>query len=425
MRPRTHGICFNSARGSDDRASKLRRRWAVLTIVGLAVAAGLLAAGLWGGVSDTAEAHGTATSVDIDVITTGNTATSLGATDTCRRVETGNSFEIDVVIKDVSVAGGGLKGFAFTLLYDESVVNVTNVDARLFLAALNIEPNSEVTVSSDPLPDSNGIFDVSAVDVTGLPARDESGSGVLARVSLQAVGGGLSNLTVGIPDISPALTGSDNDSLEPSDPIYATWEGTINDAEIRVGFDCGGAIPNAPVADDLPLVTDQNTAAPVVLTGSDVDGCGGGQTFSFNIVSQPPNGGVVPASGSAACSGSGDLTANVTYTPDGGFSGSDSFTYEFSDGTLDSNTATVSVTVNPVTTVLVGDADCDTDVDAVDALFVLQNVAGLRGSSSECPPPSGFIFTTGSDSDCDLDVDAVDALFVLQHVAGLRPVLCP
>ncbi len=74
---------------------------------------------------------------------------------------------------------------------------------------------------------------------------------------------------------------------------------------------------------------------------------------------------------------------------------------------------------------LIGDVDCAGDVDAVDALFILQNVAGLRGSSSDCPPPSGPIFDAAADADCDGDIDAVDALFVLQHVAGLRPELCP
>ena len=38
--------------------------------------------------------------------------------------------------------------------------------------------------------------------------------------------------------------------------------------------------------------------------------------------------------------------------------------------------------------------------------------------------PPDQIHLPGANADCDGDVDAVDALFVLQHVAGLRPVLC-
>jgi hypothetical protein len=73
----------------------------------------------------------------------------------------------------------------------------------------------------------------------------------------------------------------------------------------------------------------------------------------------------------------------------------------------------------------VGDADRDFDRDAVDALFILQYVVGMRDGSDQCPPPPGAIYLPAADADCDGDVDAVDALFVLQHVVGMRPVLCP
>ncbi len=48
----------------------------------------------------------------------------------------------------------------------------------------------------------------------------------------------------------------------------------------------------------------------------------------------------------------GSLTLNAngsfTYTPSANYSGADSFTYKANDGALDSNTVTVSLTVNPV-----------------------------------------------------------------------------
>jgi VCBS repeat-containing protein len=38
---------------------------------------------------------------------------------------------------------------------------------------------------------------------------------------------------------------------------------------------------------------------------------------------------------------------SFTYTPNSGFSGADSFTYHATDGSLSSNSATVTITVNP------------------------------------------------------------------------------
>ncbi len=62
-----------------------------------------------------------------------------------------------------------------------------------------------------------------------------------------------------------------------------------------------------------------------------------------------------------------------------------------------------------------GDADCDGDVDSIDALWVLKDTVGL--------PHSAACIAEG-DVDCDGDVDSVDALRILRHVAGL-PVNLP
>ena len=59
---------------------------------------------------------------------------------------------------------------------------------------------------------------------------------------------------------------------------------------------------------------------------------------------------------------------------------------------------------------LLGDTDCDGDVDSVDALMVLKDTAGL--------PHSAACIAEG-DVDCDGDRDSVDALRILRHVAAL------
>ena len=48
-----------------------------------------------------------------------------------------------------------------------------------------------------------------------------------------------------------------------------------------------------------------------------------------------------------------------------------------------------------------GDVDCDDDIDAVDALFVLQFVSGSRTGSSNCPPLLGQLYLPAADAEPD------------------------
>ncbi len=76
---------------------------------------------------------------------------------------------------------------------------------------------------------------------------------------------------------------------------------------------------------------------------------------------------------------------------------------------------TPAPTPTPTLAYVRGDANCDGQVDAVDALALLRWVAGLE-PRAPC--------LEQADANCDGALDAVDALDVLRHVAGL-PVLAP
>jgi VCBS repeat-containing protein len=93
------------------------------------------------------------------------------------------------------------------------------------------------------------------------------------------------------------------------------------------------AVNDAPVADDQSITTDEDTPKEIALSATDVDE---GDSLTYHVVSGPAHG---------TLSGTG---ANLTYTPDADFFGEDSFTFSASDGNLDSNVATVSITVNAV-----------------------------------------------------------------------------
>jgi len=87
-----------------------------------------------------------------------------------------------------------------------------------------------------------------------------------------------------------------------------------------------------PIADNQSVSTPYQTDLDITLTMSDVDG---GSPVTWTVIDAPLHGSL---RGTAP---------NLTYTPDAGYSGSDSFTFKVNDGGADSNVATVTITVAP------------------------------------------------------------------------------
>lgn len=85
-----------------------------------------------------------------------------------------------------------------------------------------------------------------------------------------------------------------------------------------------------PLANDQTVATDQNSPVAITLSADDPEDA----SLSYMIYTTPSHG---QLSGSAP---------NLTYTPDTDYTGSDSFTFTANDGVLESNTATVALTVS-------------------------------------------------------------------------------
>ncbi len=92
------------------------------------------------------------------------------------------------------------------------------------------------------------------------------------------------------------------------------------------------AVQYTPEAQSFNVTTDESAPAAAKLLATDIDST----SLTYTVVDAPDHGSL---SGTAP---------DLTYTPDDGYYGADSFTYKASDGTHESNTATVSITVDPV-----------------------------------------------------------------------------
>lgn len=105
-----------------------------------------------------------------------------------------------------------------------------------------------------------------------------------------------------------------------------------------------------PTADKLYVSTDQDKPVSVKLSGSDPDVPGMHwfilliKPITYSVVTQPQHG---TLSGTAP---------DLTYTPEAGYIGTDSFTFKLSDGIADSTPATVSIVINPTGSMYVDDS---------------------------------------------------------------------
>jgi hypothetical protein len=163
------------------------------------------------------------------------------------------------------------------------------------------------------------------------------------------------------------------------------FEYTISDG--KGGTDTGtvtitvnaAGVNNPPVAANDSATTDQDTAVTINVISNDSDP--DGDTITVSSVGAASNGNVVN-------NGNG----TVTYTPNVGFSGSDSFTYIIDDGNGGTAAATVTVTVNAVVANNPPVANNDSATTYEDTAVTI-NV----GSNDSDPDGDALVFSNFSD----------------------------
>jgi hypothetical protein len=142
---------------------------------------------------------------------------------------------------------------------------------------------------------------------------------------------------------SVAIDAGDNTDAPPTDQRGFP---RIVDGVIDIGAYEGGSCSNtAPVANGQNVKLEEDTDATITLSGSDVETC----DLTFSIVTAPTNGTLSVITNIACVAGTPNSdSATVVYTPAANYYGADSFTFKVNDGTVDSEVATVSITVAEV-----------------------------------------------------------------------------
>jgi hypothetical protein len=168
-------------------------------------------------------------------------------------------------------------------------------------------------------------------------------------VVLNAATGGFTYTPVNSPTGTDTFTFKANDGAADS-----------NIATVTVKFTA--AVTNtAPVATNGTLIVSEDNVGTGTLTATDSDG----NALTLRILTNGTKGTVAITNAA---------TGAYTYTPVANANGSDTFTFRANDGTADSNTATVAVTISPVNDPPVAAPDAvTTTVDTSVVIAVLSN----------------------------------------------------
>ena len=184
----------------------------------------------------------------------------------------------------------------------------------------------------------------------------------------------------------PGFTGSDAFSFKVND-------GTTDSAEAFVFVNVGVAGNSPPVATPKSITVAPDTVFNGTLSGTDLDF----DPLTFLAGSTSPIHGTVVI----------NSNGTFTYTPDAGFTGSDSFSFKVNDGTVTSADATVSITVssisnitpvaNPATVsttagVALSGTLIGSDADGDPLTFSLGNTAPQHGTVS-LDSDGGYVYT--------------------------------
>lgn len=184
-------------------------------------------------------------SLAIDVDPTGNSATLLGTRQVCVEVDSGDTFDVDITAQNVE----DLSAWEIYLGFDNNVVHVVERDVQMLVTSY---PGANAFDMSASVPhDADTPYRVGAANIAD-PPEGVSGSGVLARLTLEAVGSGVTDLSIGIQqsDIErpagPTLTDVNSNQIADSDGD-SFFDGPILGGTVAVDESCSASGADGPI----------------------------------------------------------------------------------------------------------------------------------------------------------------------------------
>jgi VCBS repeat-containing protein len=261
-------------------------------------------------------------------------------------------------------------GDSFTVIVSDG-----NGGTATSLVVIGVTPVNDAPVSSNQNLTTN-----ENVPINGAISATDADGDTLTYTTT----GSPANGSVVLNSVTGAFTYTPNTGYSGSDSFVVTisdGNGGVTTSTVNIGVN---AINHAPTANDDTAITDEGIAVAVAVRGNDTDP--NGDSLTVTGVTQGANGSVVIDA----------ATGNPIYTPNAGFTGTDSFTYTISDGGATS-VAVVTVTVNPVVPVN------QAPVAVADAIIVAEGgtVSTLNGGA-----------TSVLANDTDADGDPLTAVLV-------------
>ena len=296
---------------------------------------------------------------------------NYGNTDT--NYSKSNPYTITTSVADVSEKmgvkmTGGVGTFSMTLSVITPSQTITVSDHKLGTVGTS-DPFAVIGATSAPTANSQSVTvphnTANAITLTGTDPNTPP-----LALTYAVTGAGPAHGT--LSGTAPSLTYTPNTGYNGADSFtFTVNNGTYTSTAATVSITVS---VGTPIANSQSVNVPHNTATAITLTGSDDDNPT--VTLTYAVATQPTNG---TLSGTAP---------NLTYTPNAGYNGSDSFTFTVGNGTNTSAAGTVSITVMGGTPVA--------NAQSVTVPFNTATGITLTGTDSNTPPLPLTYAVTGS-----------------------------